>query len=431
MKINWFSPLPPARTDIANHTMLLLPELCRLADLVIWTDQDEVNPVVADYGTLYRYTAEDIDLVALNSADATVYHLGNNAAFHANILRVSKKFPGILVLHDLVLQGLFLPWLQENDTSPDQYCRMMRRYYGDVGVSAWEANQRGEIDLDSYIAQFPLYLPAVDNALAVVTHSRFAFTSLANEDSCPVACIPLAYHPSVGDKPSPVHSFPLRLVVFGFIGANRRLEAIFDALSGMEHSSCFHLDIIGSIWDEPLIRRQIEDKKLSGSVTVHGFVPETELARLLGGAHLAINLRFPTMGETSGSQLRIWENRLPSLVSRVGWYAELPEDVVAFVHPDHEVEDIRRHLTDFLENPQYFAVMGDKGYRFLVEHHLPGNYARRLVAFAGNTVEFHLRHMSKILANRAAQTLAPWLSVENGFYCIERVACRITEMVSD
>ncbi len=39
MKINWFSPLPPARTDIAEYTVRVLPGLIKNCQLELWTDQ--------------------------------------------------------------------------------------------------------------------------------------------------------------------------------------------------------------------------------------------------------------------------------------------------------------------------------------------------------------------------------------------------------
>ena len=37
MKINWFSPLPPDHTEIANYTARLLPALERKFDTTVWT----------------------------------------------------------------------------------------------------------------------------------------------------------------------------------------------------------------------------------------------------------------------------------------------------------------------------------------------------------------------------------------------------------
>ncbi len=93
-------------------------------------------------------------------------------------------------------------------------------------------------------------------------------------------------------------------------------------------------------------------------VTLHGFVPAEDLEAALTSAHLAINLRFPTMGEASVSQLQIWDHALPSLVTRVGWYATLPQETVAFVRPEHEITDIQAHLHAFVDDPGRYAHMG-------------------------------------------------------------------------
>src|SRR5204863_631305 len=37
MKLNWFSPLPPAATDLAHFTMRVLPALSQRADVTLWT----------------------------------------------------------------------------------------------------------------------------------------------------------------------------------------------------------------------------------------------------------------------------------------------------------------------------------------------------------------------------------------------------------
>src|SRR5439155_4075393 len=41
MKLNWFSPLPPAKTDIAHYTARILPALRAHAEVTLWTDQKD------------------------------------------------------------------------------------------------------------------------------------------------------------------------------------------------------------------------------------------------------------------------------------------------------------------------------------------------------------------------------------------------------
>jgi glycosyltransferase involved in cell wall biosynthesis len=47
-----------------------------------------------------------------------------------------------------------------------------------------------------------------------------------------------------------------------------------------------------------------------------------------------VNLRYPTMGETSGSVIRAMSIGKPLIVSDVGWFAELPDDAVLKVPVD-------------------------------------------------------------------------------------------------
>src|SRR5258708_4678170 len=104
MKIAYFSPFPPKQTGIATYSIALVKELRRLMrvdcfDFENGTGQDpSVN--FADFDKLYR-------IGRLKTYDATVYHLGNNPHFHLDIYRTLRQFPGIVVLHDIVLYFLF------------------------------------------------------------------------------------------------------------------------------------------------------------------------------------------------------------------------------------------------------------------------------------------------------------------------------------
>ena len=56
-----------------------------------------------------------------------------------------------------------------------------------------------------------------------------------------------------------------------------------------------------------------------------------------------VSLRSPTMGETSGTAIRALSLGKPLVVSDVGWFSELPDDVALKVPVDEdEVADARR-----------------------------------------------------------------------------------------
>ena len=189
---------------------------------------------------------------------------------------------------------------------------------------------------------------------------------------------------------------------------NRRVDSLLQALGTLPDGDLFRLDIYGQVWDREYVRTQIQTLGLQGLVKLHGFVPAEELDSALAAAHLAVNLRYPTMGESSFSQLQIWDHALPTLVSQVGWYAKLPENAVAFVRPEHEVLDIQRHLNAFLADPDRFMEMGAQGRHFLEEHHRPEMYVEALIAFIADAQHFSPQAAAYELAIRVGTAMQAW-----------------------
>jgi glycosyltransferase involved in cell wall biosynthesis len=411
MKLNWFSPLPPARTGIADYTAGLLPHLRRRAEVALWTDQDEWDPTLEAHARVRRYAPESVPWADLNRADATFYHLGNNLRFHGGVYRVSRRHAGVVVLHDYQLQHLFLMLCREF-FDYDFYRDAMSRHYGAAGGQAAEAYWAGLLAPGDLAETYPLTPLALEAAAAAVVHTPAAFADLRAADRWPVVYAPLpcfrAAPPPTPRPPGP----PYRLIVFGHLGPNRRLDALLQALAEQPRRDLFRLDVYGEVLDGDALGRQVERCGLRERVAVHGFVPEAQLDRALAAAHLAVNLRYPSMGEASASQLRIWEHALPSLVTRVGWYATLPEDVVAFVRVEREADDLRGCLAAFADRPEDFARMGENGRRLLRLRHGAEAYVDAVLRAAEFGRDFGPRRLLRGLTDRVGRELSWWADAE-------------------
>ena len=55
MKLNWFSPLPPAKTGIARYSADLLPALCRRAEVTLWSDQPSWDENLNELAVIRHY----------------------------------------------------------------------------------------------------------------------------------------------------------------------------------------------------------------------------------------------------------------------------------------------------------------------------------------------------------------------------------------
>ena len=107
MKLNWFSPLIPAATDIAHYTARVIPALSKLADVTLWTPSKQLSRDLEQFAEVRRYNLDKPPFIDLNRADMTFYHIGNNKRFHWAIWFVSRVHPGVIVLHDFRLHHFF------------------------------------------------------------------------------------------------------------------------------------------------------------------------------------------------------------------------------------------------------------------------------------------------------------------------------------
>ena len=432
MKLNWFSPLPPAKTDIAHYTKRVLPALSGLADVTLWTDQRDWDATLGKQVEVRSFRLERMPWAELNRADASFYQIGNNPLFHGSIWQVSRLHAGVIVLHDFSLHHFFDGLYRVKWRDLDSYLAVMEAYYGEEGRCDAAESFRDEARNIGYMAErYPLTRLAVENALGVVVHTRDSFDALSKNAQWPIVCAPLPFAAGTisSRRAAKQTGPPYLLIVFGYIGRNRRLEGLLQALGELPERTQFHLDIYGDILDgEEHLRSQLRTLDLKSHVTMHGFTAEAKLDQALSEAHLAINLRHPTMGEASGSQLRIWAHRLPSLVSKVGWYASIPADAVAFVRPDaNEVMDIQDHLRAFLADTSAFVAMGERGRRELEEQHSCEQYAKTIVEMARRSGDFRARAASLKLAERAGILLSEWLAPNAMAESGENVAREILE----
>jgi ubiquinone/menaquinone biosynthesis C-methylase UbiE/glycosyltransferase involved in cell wall biosynthesis len=414
MRLNWFSPLSPAKTGIAVYTARILPSLCRRAEIILWTDQEAWDPSLENYAEVRRYRPEQIPWAELNRAPMSVYNIGNNRLFHGSIWQVSRLHPGVIILHDRCLQNFFAGLYREQWHDYDGYVTQMERYYGQTGRQDAEMFWRGGLTIEYMVGRYPLTPLAVDNALGVLVHSEEGLDDLKANTLCPVAYTPLPYPASPrppesrGSAGRGWGSPPYRIIVFGYIEVNRRLDALLQALAGLPEREQFHLDVYGQLWDEGYVHSQIESLGITELVTSHGFVSEAELDAALATSHLGVNLRYPTMGEASLSQLQMWDHALPTLVTRVGWYAKFPESAVAFIRPGYEIEDVQAHLRAFLHNPQRYAALGEHGRRILEREYGLEGYAHALSELVEEAQCFRSRAAAYDLAGRVGAELRVW-----------------------
>jgi len=387
MKIALFTPINPVRSGIADYNEELLPELANYAaiDLYIDGSYSPGNDRVNDHCAIRVFAA---DRFQPGAYDAIVYHMGNNFSAHRYIYEAMKRFPGIVVLHDYVLQGFYAEMLKAT-RDPDRYLSLLQRYYPRDGARLAQRmiDRLPQPIWESELAmQFPLNEEIIGMAQALIVHSDFLKRQITGRHSLPVTVVP--HH---GHRPSPYGRDQARrelgfnerdfiLLSTGFVTRNKRYEAILPALNELGLSHLKYV-IIGQ--DEAnYLKVLCQGKPLA--IIRKGFVGHDELEKYLAAADACLNLRHPTMGENSGSLLRMMSNAQPVLVSATGSYRDLPGTAVIQISCDvDEKEMIKRFVLALANDPDLRQSLGREAARYALEECSLAGCARQYAEFIG------------------------------------------------
>lgn len=405
MKLNFFTPIPPARSDIANCVERILPVLAKAADVTLWTDDHSYDRAIEALAPVRVYSPDSVDWRELNRADYTIYNVGNDGRFHGSIMQVCAKHPGVVILHDLSVHELALYTFGK--TGDWQSYISQLDLYGPQAVADWRLLREQKLKMDEMSSRYPLTHWPLRGAHGVIVHNGRMFHETCQRLDAPCLSVPLPYVPAPAMFPGSVRSLPkepLQLVICGYLnGANRRLKEVLQALARFPRKDALVLHIAGRVADAKALKKQVSALGLDRVVKLYGYVSEEKLAELLNDSHLALNLRYPSMGEASGAQLRFWNHSLPTLVTRTGWYAQLPQDSVLFVDPEHEERDLHRHLDAALDDYEAYAKVGLVGRQVLEERHSAEVFVDALLQFLPEVGRYRKTAFAPKLAERVGR----------------------------
>jgi glycosyltransferase involved in cell wall biosynthesis len=345
LKVAYYSPLPPNRSGIADYSALLLPAL-----------EQRLDVVVARPGRFKRPPAADVSL----------YHVGNDPDAHAWIVDELRRRPGVVVLHELVLHHL-VAGLTLARGDAEAYLDAMEREAGLVGRLLAHAVIDNKIPAlwETQPQEFPLAAEVLSRASGLIVHSQFvADGARARGFHGPLWQIPMPAWPSVATVPAEVDGAPV-IGCFGHLNASKRIPQLFAAFGRLrERRPDATLLLVGGA------TRDVEAIPLPAGVLRESYVPEERLWALMAACDIHVALRAPTMGETSASVIRSLSLGKPLVVSDVGWFSELPDDV-AFKMPvgDGEVELLAAALELLAADDNVRAAMAAAARRLAETEH--------------------------------------------------------------
>jgi glycosyltransferase involved in cell wall biosynthesis len=329
--------LPPARTGIANYSSELLEHLAGTAKLTLFTG----TPSETESTFAENYDIQPISDYAKCrwDYDCAIYQVGNSL-HHREIYQVAIRYPGIVVLHDLGLHH-FIAEITAGSGNFSDYVRDMA-YAGGVGGAEFAWQVRFE-QKSPPIYEMPLNDRLLERSQVIVTHSIYIAEAVRSRfPDRTVQVIPHLIKIRPGHSQREALNVSEDVLIFAAVGlltGDKHIDLTLRAISEMrqEGRDVFFL-LVGQAMPEVDIDGLINEYNLGESLKYTGFAEGmNSFFDWIATADVIVNLRHPTVGETSGSVLRALSLGRPVIVFDEGWYSELPESVCWKVSPmDYE-----------------------------------------------------------------------------------------------
>ena len=354
MRVGYYSPLPPSHSGIADYSLLLLPALRERIEDVVVAEQGKRPP----------------------RADVNLYHVGNSPDDHGWIVDALQKRPGVVVLHELVLHHL-IAGITIGRGDGRGYLDAMERDFGVAGrlIGLGVLDNLLPLIWETQPERFPLTGTILDLAAGLVVHSRYVEAGARRAGyGGPIWRIPHPAWPQRPVVPEDVGGDPL-IGCFGHLNMNKRIPALLEAfILFRRRRPGARLLLVGEATERFDLDRRLERLGLGsdGLIREHR-VPEERFESLMAACDVLVNLRSPTMGETSGSVIRALALGKPLLVSDVGWFSELPDGVALKIPVDGlEVSMVAAALELAAENS---AALGANARAYVAAEHDLGRCA--------------------------------------------------------
>lgn len=394
MRVGVVGPLPPVASGIADYSAELVPALAEHVEIDLFPPPGAPPP---ERRLAERFPVRSWRDLADPALEVRLVHLGNDHRHHGALFRALAELPPpvVVVLHEYVLHHMMREMtLVAGDAAG--YVEALRAAYGAAGESAAQRAVGTGVPLDPFA--WPLFEPAVDAASGVIVHNETTRRRvLASRPGARVAVVPHHVAVEPGDDPAAERRAARRRLglgdddflvgTFGFQTPPKRLDVLLAAFARLRAGRpAARLAVVGAVDRSLDLERKLDCRSagcLAEAVTVTGHVADLDVfLDWMRAVDVAVNLRHPTGGETSGTVIRLLGLGKPLVVTDAGAFAEIPDGCAAKVPPDEREEDVlAAYLAAFAADPALGRDLGAAARRHMAAHHSLAGSARAYAGF--------------------------------------------------
>lgn len=358
-KLLYVSPFQPQRSGISDYSEVLVYALSSLYDITLLIDDYTLSNE-----RLYRDFEVKIygkDTLNFSLYDYKIYNIGNNPFFHDYIYELCLKELGMVILHDCVLYYLITGYYSARNCLYSKLYEIGGAKAIEVVKMARNKEQKNILEYKEIASELPLNKELAKSGNKIMVHSEFAknmiFPYMENKSQlCKINMIQ-----QTGDIVNIIERKELFdkfgipkdktiIASFGYVASTKLNDIVcrtVRSLNGKYNTNICYIMVGECDWEE--VKKYIDNKCIFKT----GFVNLNEFNSFLKYSDIVINMRHPSMGETSAAMIRILEYGKACITNNGGWFSELPDDVVCKIELNDIEDSLEKAIVKLIKDIKY------------------------------------------------------------------------------
>jgi glycosyltransferase involved in cell wall biosynthesis len=379
-----FSPLEPLQSGVATFFTKLLKALAKekpdlFIDIFI---DDGYTPI--DF-QLPRVRILNHDFFAMNSMyyDTIFYQMGNNYEFHGYLIPYLIKYPGIVEMHDIKIQGVYariIDSLKEyvlrfNIIQIIRNAVLYPELIFFIIAKIFKSGVRKETWLDRCLYGKSFALRKSKEIIIRDTSLLARFGLSKKKCHIIIHGMDIKPLPDDGEKARIRRRLNIKknefvIVTAGIIHNSKRIDKVLEALGKIKNKIPGFLYVLAgeSIWEGCTIEELILSNGLKGQVRVTGWIPNEDWLDYITIADIGINLRGNSSGEQSGPLSNFIERGKVVLISDYDQYRIYPDEFAIKIKLDAtEIDSMARAIERAYGGRPHLARAGARARKYAEE----------------------------------------------------------------
>jgi glycosyltransferase involved in cell wall biosynthesis len=314
-----------------------------------------------------------------------------SSQYHFYIYEQLLRVPGIVVIHDLVMAGIFEAQIASIWRDREGWKQFLRLAEGEVAVKEYEtiahkfaaAHQEA---FESFLSKYLLLKPMIESSIAQIVHMDEAAAQLQQRYS---SANPHVVYQGVADPYAErnaesrdtirerlhLSANAFVIAVMGIVNPEKRLPILLEAIDQLRNQPReLRLVIVGAEVFPDLkqtLRRLIRRLNLTDVTRITGHVGWQTFNDYLIACDVVVNLRYPSRMQMSAIILRALAAGKPVVITNLPEWSFLPENVCLRVPSgtNNELPSLLAQLRRLMEDTDHLQQLSRQARTYYQEHY--------------------------------------------------------------